>query len=65
MADMLKSRTSAKRDIDRLEEWARGKCINFNKDKYKALHLGRNKPLQQCRQGIDWLGNSCTEKDFR
>lgn len=62
---MLKSRTSVKNDLDRQEEWARGNFMNFNKDKFKALHLGRNKPLQQRRQGTDWLGNSCTEKDLR
>lgn len=62
---MLKSRTSVKRDLDRLEEWASRNFMNFNKDKFKFLHLGRNKSLQQCRQGNDWLGNSSTEKDLR
>jgi len=64
-ADMLKSRISVKRDLDRLEEWASRNVMNFHKDKFKVLHLGRTKPLQQSRQGNDWLGNSCTEKDLR
>lgn len=51
-ADMLKSRSSVKRDLDRLEEWASRSFMNFNKDKFKVLHLGRNKPLNHAGRGV-------------
>lgn len=36
-------------DLERLEEWVNRSGKKFSKDKRKALHVGRNHPLQQPR----------------
>ena len=49
---------------DRLEEWAHVNLMNFNKAKYKALHLGQGNPQYQYRLGDEWFENSPAEKDL-
>lgn len=44
-------RTDTQRDLDRLEKWADGDPIKFNKDKCKVLPLGRPNALHWYRQG--------------
>jgi len=51
------------RDLDRLESWAEGNLIIFNKGKYRVLHLGRNNLMHQYRLGVDLLENSFEERD--
>ena len=52
------------RDLERLESWAEGNLMKFNKSKCKVLHLGRNNPMHQYRLGADLLENSSAEKDL-
>lgn len=52
-------------DLARLEDWASRNPVNFSKDKYRVLHLGRNNILQQYRLGTDLLVSICnTESRF-
>ena len=39
--DMLKEKVVVQRHLDRMEEWANGNLIKFNKDKCKVWHLER------------------------
>jgi len=38
--------------------------MNFDKGKYKVLHLGRNNPMHQYRLGANLLENSSAERDL-
>lgn len=49
------------RDLDKLENYEE-EFMKINKDKYKVLHLGRNKSRHQHWSGPDWLESSFIRK---
>ncbi|CAM4498892.1 unnamed protein product [Caretta caretta] len=61
--DMLDGRYRIQRDLNKLEDWAKRNLMRFNKDKCRVLHLGRKNPMHGYRLGMEWLGNSSSEKD--
>ena len=42
VADTPEGCADIQRGLDRLENWANGNLLKFNKRKYQVLHLGRN-----------------------
>ncbi|GAB0184608.1 mitochondrial enolase superfamily member 1 [Grus japonensis] len=64
VADTPEGCAATQRDLDRLESWAERNQMEFRKGKCRVLHLGRNKPKQQYRLGVDLLGSSTAEKDL-
>ncbi|KAJ7418058.1 hypothetical protein BTVI_30727 [Pitangus sulphuratus] len=49
---------------DKMEKWAHGNLINFNKAKCKVLHLGQGKPRYQYRLGDGQIKSCPVEKDL-
>ena len=64
MADSPAGCAAIQRDLGRLESWAEGNLIKFNKGKCRVLHLGRDSPRHQHRLGADLLGGSSGENDL-
>ncbi|PKU45825.1 rna-directed dna polymerase from mobile element jockey-like [Limosa lapponica baueri] len=62
--DMSEGLAILQRNLDRLEEWTIKNCMEFNKDKYKVLHIGQHNQRVQFRLGSVWLGSSLAEKDL-
>ncbi|KAK4830533.1 hypothetical protein QYF61_011671 [Mycteria americana] len=55
VADTPEGCAAIQRDLNRLEKWADGNLMKFNKEKSKALHLGRNNPRHQYMLGANQL----------
>ncbi|KAK4816533.1 hypothetical protein QYF61_017734 [Mycteria americana] len=53
--DLLEGRKALQRDLDRLDRWAGGSCVRFNK---------ANNPMQRYRLGEEWLESCLAEKDL-
>lgn len=52
---------AVQRDLDRLEKWANGSLMEFNKGKCQFLHLAGNNLMQQYKQGTNHLKSSFAE----
>ena len=48
-ADLIEGRDPIQTTLERLEQWAHGNLIKFNKTKCKVLHLGQSNPQYQYR----------------
>jgi len=64
VADAPEGCAAFQRDLDRLESWAEGNLMRFNKGKCGVLHLGRNNSMHQYRLGADQLESSSVERDL-
>lgn len=49
--DLLEGRKTLQRDLDRFSQWAKNKCMRFNKAKCWILHLSCSNTMQCYRLG--------------
>ncbi|KAK4829139.1 hypothetical protein QYF61_002354 [Mycteria americana] len=64
VADAPEGCAAIQRDLNRLEKWADGNLMKFNKENWKVLHLGRKNPRHQYMLGATQLESSLAEKDL-
>ena len=50
--------------LGRLESWAEGNLMKFNKSKCKVLHLGRNNPMHGYWLRVDLTESGSVEEDL-
>ena len=50
--------------LERLERWSCINLLKFNKEEYKALHLGQGKSNCHYRLGGEWIESTCVRKDL-
>ncbi|KAK4830060.1 hypothetical protein QYF61_008398 [Mycteria americana] len=63
VADTAEGHAAIQRDLDRLEKWSNRNLMNFNKEKFKVLHQGRNNSRHQYMLGATQLKSSLAEND--
>ena len=64
VADTPEGCAATQRDLDRLERWAEGNLMKYNKSKCMVMQLGRNNPLHQYRLGVHLLESGSVEKTW-
>ncbi|PKU40849.1 rna-directed dna polymerase from mobile element jockey-like [Limosa lapponica baueri] len=62
VTDKPEDGVAIQRDLHRLEKRAERNPMQFNKRKFKVLHLERNNARQQCIMGANLLESIFTEK---
>ncbi|PKU38776.1 hypothetical protein llap_10919 [Limosa lapponica baueri] len=62
VTDKPEGHAAVQKDLDGLEKWTNRNVMNFNKEKCKILHLGKNSPVHQYTLGGDNLESSFAEK---
>ena len=58
------NRTILQKDLDRLHEWSNRWLLQFNEEKCKVIHIGRNNTGHQYHLGSTHLTETHKEKDL-
>jgi len=61
---VLEGKDAIQRDPDRIERWACGDLVKFNKAKCKILHIVWGNPKHKYRLGREWIESSPEDKDL-